>query len=265
MARAFSKKLDSVEFSFYSAEEAKKLGAVEITSISVYEPIKKPKKSSKAKDPKDLKDPKDPNDTAKPEVIRKPMQGGLADTRLGVSLNSRLNSETCVVCNQDPNSCQGHLGYITLCTPAYNPFAFDILYKLLKSKCAFCHRLKLPNDKSHMYILKKQLIKRGKLLDALNIEDLLSDKYVADSGIDEFDPIRDTIMAHKDLVEDIAIESANCGESEAFSTLIKASNDIDSQIWKNFSGNICAHCNEKQPKIAKEGDCKIIRIPLKDK
>jgi DNA-directed RNA polymerase I subunit RPA1 len=229
MESTFIKKLDSVEFSFYSPAEAKELGLLEINALNPY------------------------------DDKRVPIEGGVADPRLGVS---PLSLDSCQVCNQDSNNCQGHLGYISLTSPVLNPFTIDIAYKLLKSKCAFCHRLKIQKDRARLLIIRKKLIKRGKLIDAVSIEDLISSKIIGDTGISEFDEIRDMILEEKSIIEKLAYQSSNTGKSESFSILNKVSNEITNQIWKSFASG-CPHCKLKQPKLKKENDNKITRLPLK--
>ena len=232
MADSFVKKLDSVEFSFYNNIEAKRIGSVEINSALVY-------------------------DTSKVAIA-----GGLADPKLGASPGS---TEACPVCSSDSSTCQGHLGYIPLAVPVFNPFTIDLVYKLLKAKCSFCHRLKILNEKADSLKLKKKLCKRGKLIDAQAIESLLSKKILSDSS--DFSKnleLLETLLTEKAIIENIAEESSNSGNSEQFSSLLKLDNEINSQFRKSFSGN-CPHCKQKQPKITKENDNKIIRLALKEK
>ena len=226
------KKLGSIEFGFYTEAEAKSLSMVEITQANVY------------------------NSSNEPTV------GGLSDPRLGVSPG--LN-DTCQVCNQDTSICPGHLGYLPLAFTAYNPFTIDIAFKLLKSKCSFCHRLKISSEKAQLFILKKKLIKRGKLIDSCSIEDLISKKVINESHFNDLDEVVQQILDEKSMIEELAIQSSLVGNSERFSSLLKCSNEITSQMWKTFSGGLCPHCKKKQPQIKKESDTKIIRHPLKEK
>ena len=53
----------------------------------------------------------------------------------------------CVTCGLDCNFCPGHVGHIELTAPVYNPFLIKYLYKLLKSMCLSCHRLRINPKK----------------------------------------------------------------------------------------------------------------------
>ena len=230
MAGTYVKKLGSVQFGFYTAAEAKQVGLVEINSSQIY-------------------------DSSKVAVA-----GGLADPRLGVSPGL---IETCSVCLQETSTCPGHLGYLPLELPVFNPFTCDILLKLLKSKCFFCHRLKITEEKADLFMLKFKLCNRGKLIDAIGIEDLLSRRVISESTFEG--ELIDTVLAEKEVIEEIAMESAGTGSSAQFSTLSRVSDEIKSQVWKTIAVGICPHCKLKQPKIKKENDNKIIREPFKEK
>lgn len=250
MSGVYQRKLDSVEFSFYTPDEAKQLGMVEITSPDVYvseKPVKNKKK---------------PEDSENP--AKQPVLGGLADPKMGVAPGSS-GPAPCSTCFQDTNTCQGHLGYLPLSTPVFNPFTIDLSYKLLKAKCTFCHRLKTPASTSSILVLKSQLSKRGQYLDAVSIEDLISDKVIKTTSSKEFQEIKDMVLQEKIFIEELAHECATMGNEELTSSGIKVKNETNSQLWKMFNSGSCPHCEQKQAKMKKEGDSKIIREGLKEK
>lgn len=232
MAGSFVKKLGSVEFGFYTAEEAKMLGMAEIIHPNVYD-------SSKV-----------------------PTVGGLADPRLGISPGI---SEVCQVCLQDVNSCPGHLGCIPLTVPVFNPFTLDIMVKLLKAKCTFCHRVKITDEKAELLVLKKKLCKRGKLIDAGQIEEIVSRKTISESSFRDLEELIETILEEKNIMEEIAVQSSNVGKSEFFSSLSKLSDEVTGQIWRSVNAGVCPHCKMRQMKIKKEADNKVVRLPLKER
>lgn len=250
MSGVYEKKLDSVEFSFYTPEEAKRIGLVEITSAEVYisEAPKKKKKTAEEAE----------NQT------KQPVLGGLADPKMGVSPGSSCLAP-CSTCNQDNNTCQGHLGYLPLSTPVFNPFTLDLCYKLLKAKCTFCHRLKSPASISSSLVLKSQLSKKGKYLDAVSIEDLISDKVIRVTTGKEFQEIKEIMLQEKSFIEELANEYVSNESSDLTSSAIKVKNEVNSQLWKMINSTACPHCEQKQAKVKKEADNKIIREGLKEK
>ena len=67
-------------------------------------------------------------------VTGKPIEGGLADPRLGPSDNKSV----CVTCNSHARDCEGHFGHIELARPCYaHPFTKTVL-KILKCVCQHC-------------------------------------------------------------------------------------------------------------------------------
>ena len=234
MSGVYEKKLDSVMFSFYTPEEAKKLGLVEIVATEVYDSNKVP-------------------------IVK-----GLADPAMGVSPGTS-SQFPCTTCAQDSSICPGHLGYMPLSTVVFNPFTIDITYKLLKSKCSYCHRLRITSDSSRVLVLKSKLAKTGKYLDALLIEDLLADRTIKANSDKDFQDIKNLILDEKEFIENLANEHTHEGENDGTAASVKLENEINSQMWKMFSGTVCPHCDLKFVKVKKEGDNKIIREAVKDK
>lgn len=107
--------LDSVNFSFYSPEEARKVSVKEISSDLAF------------------------------DSLQRPINGGLYDPCMGVSPYDHLSR--CGTCDNESAECPGHPGHIELAVPVYNPFLFSDLYKLLKASCYHCHRLRIISNK----------------------------------------------------------------------------------------------------------------------
>ena len=60
--------------------------------------------------------------------------------------------------------CPGHVGHINLAAPIYNPFLMKDVYKLLKSKCFSCNRMRIHASKIDTYIMCLKLLKAGDLV-----------------------------------------------------------------------------------------------------
>nr|CAH8848798.1 unnamed protein product [Trichobilharzia regenti] len=77
------------------------------------------------------------NDLAFDKFTGRGVDGGLHDVNFGVI----DYSETCVHCGMDFSDCPGHCGHIEFAKPVFNPFMFDVLYKIVKSFCFGCFRI----------------------------------------------------------------------------------------------------------------------------
>ena len=79
------------------------------------------------------------------DQFNNPLKEGLYDPAMGLSPFDKFCK--CVTCGEDEIGCPGHCGHIELIMPIYNVFLINYLYKLLKVKCYFCHKVKLTNNK----------------------------------------------------------------------------------------------------------------------
>ena len=114
-------------------------------------------------------------------------------------------------------------------------------------------------------MLKNKLIKSGKYLDALMIEDLLADRIIKASSDKDFKDVKNLILDEKEFIENMANEYADDGENDGTTASVKLENEINSRMWKMFTGTVCPHCDLKFVKVKKEGDNKIVREAVKDK
>jgi DNA-directed RNA polymerase I subunit RPA1 len=73
------------------------------------------------------------------------------------------------------NFCPGHVGHIELTAPLYNPFLMkDYIYKLLKSKCFHCHKLRIHQHKITIFETALKLLKAGDLIISQELRNLLN-------------------------------------------------------------------------------------------
>lgn len=93
---------------------------------------------------------------------------------MGVSPYDRL--ARCVVCGQEGTDCPGHCGHIELLLPVYNPFLIDKLLRLVRSKCFFCHKLRIPQEKLKNYYNIFLLIKLGYVIEAKEYKQIVESK-----------------------------------------------------------------------------------------
>lgn len=83
----------------------------------------------------------------------------------------------------DSTQCTGHYGHIELSAPVYNPIMFKFIYKILRSKCFNCHKLKGKEKSIIYYYLKLCLIKLGFMPEAACLDSLLFSVLSPDSNL----------------------------------------------------------------------------------
>jgi DNA-directed RNA polymerase I subunit RPA1 len=105
-------RFNGTEFGFYTYEEIKKLSVKKIVAPIAF------------------------------DDIGQPVRGGICDPAMGPSVFDKLAK--CETCGLESSICNGHPGHVEFVAPLYNPFLLNILFKLLKSKCFDCHRLRIP-------------------------------------------------------------------------------------------------------------------------
>ncbi|CAH8537348.1 unnamed protein product [Schistosoma guineensis] len=109
------------------------------------------------------------NDLAFDKFTGRGVDGGLHDVNFGVI----GYSETCAHCGMDFTDCPGHCGHIEFSKPVFNPFMFDVLYKIVKSFCFGCFRLYSAEYlASALYLLGAPVSKLPGKLKALEIKEL---------------------------------------------------------------------------------------------
>ena len=94
--------------------------------------------------------------------MNNPTKQGLHDKALGVSPFD--HKSICVTCGLTMMHCPGHVGHIELCAPIYNPFLMKDVYKLFKSKCFNCHRIRIHANKIEAFVLCLKLLKAGDMV-----------------------------------------------------------------------------------------------------
>lgn len=76
----------------------------------------------------------------------------------------------CPTCGLTSNHCPGHHGHIQLVAPIYNPFMIKEMYRLMKSKCFHCHRLRISDWKMNVYGNVLKLIKAGEVIESQRLK-----------------------------------------------------------------------------------------------
>ncbi|KAG0473499.1 hypothetical protein HPP92_015356 [Vanilla planifolia] len=141
---AASETVESIHFSFYTSEEARKISVKEITSAELF------------------------------DTRGSIFPGGLYDLALGPV----KPADPCKSCGQDSVHCPGHYGHIELAMPIYNPLLFHSLKGLLQITCLYCHKFRMGQEKVGRYVSILALIIQGDVVAAKNLATSLWDEAV---------------------------------------------------------------------------------------
>ena len=87
-----------------------------------------------------------------------PMPGGVHDLALG-AIN--VLDAACSTCRMTAAHCPGHCGHIDLPTQCYHPQYIDTTLRLLRAKCVYCHRFRIPENRINMMICQLRLLEHG--------------------------------------------------------------------------------------------------------
>ena len=125
----------AIQYSFYTADELRKLSVVQVTS------------------------------SEQRDALNRPLPAGLYDSKMGPT----DHYESCATCGLDYSLCPGHIGHIDLALPAYAPILFTEMVKMLKAKCFNCHRFRADAGKLQNLARAAELLQEGRLVDAASV------------------------------------------------------------------------------------------------
>jgi DNA-directed RNA polymerase beta' subunit len=132
--------ISEIEFGFIFPDELRRLSVCEIEKSQVY------------------------------DTDKKPLKGGLYDPLLGVSPNER--DAVCSTCGHKGLECSGHPGHIELVVPAYNPLVVDVLLKLLRMNCFYCHRFRIREKIKEDYVVMLELLRNDRIKETYEYYDI---------------------------------------------------------------------------------------------
>ncbi|VDM38424.1 unnamed protein product [Toxocara canis] len=137
------------------------------------------------------------------------VRGGLYDPRLGPT----EFFDKCETCHQQGTYCPGHMGYIQLEVPVFNPLLFNFTYSLMKGTCVQCHRFTCNTKGLAAKVLLVQLraLDLGMLCVAHELGSFMQEKFLDDQKSGEGGAKLSDEMAA--LAELDAIFTRVCGQS----------------------------------------------------
>ncbi|RDW85717.1 DNA-directed RNA polymerase subunit [Coleophoma crateriformis] len=203
-----------------------------------------------------------------------PVKGGLYDPALGA-----LGDTACTTCNLGAFACPGHVGHIELPVPVYHPTFMDQLLRLVRSKCVYCHHLKLARKQVNRYLCKLRLIQHGLLVAAEEIDNIevsqskVGEEKSGGEGSDsEEESDADAVIRRRSAFVKQQIKEARSAawewSKEKHEGVAEARRMIIKDFMKNITvGKSCQNCQGISPTYRKDRYVKIFEKALtaKDK
>ncbi|XP_029917745.1 DNA-directed RNA polymerase I subunit RPA1 isoform X2 [Myripristis murdjan] len=216
------RRLESMSFSMYSAEEIRRLSVKAITNFRFLDSV-----------------------------------GNVAPNSLyDLALGPADNKEVCSTCCQDFNNCPGHLGHVELPLPVYNPLFFDKLYLLIRGSCLVCHMLTCPRAAVHLLLNQLKLLDHGALQEVYEIEHVLN-QYLEGNPKASGDEIQETLMEFTDKI--IKMKAGGSETSKPIKHLVEKKSSLISNFWRiHMKSRKCPHCSGGRCVVRREHNSKLI-------
>ncbi|ETN41028.1 uncharacterized protein HMPREF1541_02962 [Cyphellophora europaea CBS 101466] len=200
------------------------------------------------------------------DSMHQPVPGGLYDPALGAIQALDFN---CSTCKLNAYNCTGHPGHIELPLTCYHPQYIDTTLRLLRAKCAYCHRFRLPRMLIHKTLCELQLLQRGLVEDYNWLQNI---QIGGDSrNVPEADDL-DGLMARRAKFTSKALKRAQKREHDDPLAFIRnpvaaatRKRIIADFISRASNAKACTSCEGITPSYRKDRALKIFRKPLNTK
>lgn len=254
-----SSAINGVEFGFFTAEDIRTLSVKRVTNPVTFDQALR----------------------VNPGGLHDPALGAFLDASYVLAHMKSLSPteltaySSCSTCGLTTlTGCPGHCGHIELPVPVYHVSFLDQLFRLLRGKCAYCHRLRLSRPQVNEFASKLRLIRSGLVRDA----NAMNENVDANKG--RIGPTTDS--SGEDNEEDIigqrnsyvkkCLKRAGISRSETHSATEKndAISDARREVVREFyleltKGKKCKNCGGISPSYRKDRSIKIFRINLSAK
>ncbi|XP_071384604.1 DNA-directed RNA polymerase I subunit RPA1 [Centroberyx affinis] len=214
------RRLESMSFGMYSAEEIRKLSVKTITNFRFLDAV-----------------------------------GNVAPNSLyDLALGPADSKEVCSTCCQDFNNCPGHLGHVELPLPVYNPLFFDKLYLLIRGSCLMCHTLTCPRAAVHLLLNQLKLLDHGALQEVYQVEQVLS-QFLEGNAKATGAEIEEVLKAFTEKTI-----SMTTGEtSKPIKHVVERKNTLINDFWRiHMKSRKCPHCRCGRCVVRREHNSKLI-------
>lgn len=246
ISQPVSSSVESVEFSFLSAEEIRAISVRRIENDNTF------------------------------DSLLNPVPGGLYDPALG-----SWGDSLCSTCNLGQASCPGHAGHIDLPVPVYHPIFMDQAYRLLRAQCVYCHRFRMPRKDLHRYACMFRLLQYGLLHEAQEIDAIGQDFFgmpLSEAPAAEADPesdaegegAQDAVMKARDAYVRKVLQGHRINLGDIRKGKHEGSSELRRQLVKDFLADIlkaraCSSCTGISPAYRKDRFVNIFEKPLSPK
>ncbi|KAB5583736.1 hypothetical protein GE09DRAFT_1079947 [Coniochaeta sp. 2T2.1] len=248
ISQPVSSAVESVEFSFLSADEIRAISVRRIENDNTF------------------------------DSLLNPVPGGLYDPALG-----SWGDSLCSTCNLGQASCPGHAGHIDLPVPVYHPIFMDQAYRLLRAQCVYCHRLRMARKDLHRYACMFRLLQYGLLHEAKEIDAIGQDHSgmvvpdaaatgdaAADESDEEGEGSQDAVMKARDAYVRKVLQGHRINMGDIRKGKHEGSSELRRQLVKEFLADIlkaraCSSCTGISPTYRKDRFVNIFEKPLSPK
>ncbi|KXS18698.1 beta and beta-prime subunits of DNA dependent RNA-polymerase [Gonapodya prolifera JEL478] len=242
----FLAEITTVSFSFYTADQIREISVKKITAANAF------------------------------DQLGHPQDGGLYDLALGPF----DKKDMCNTCGLSYFACPGHFGHIELPLPVYNPITFPTMFRLLRSLCLYCFRLRTPTVVLHNLTTKLRLLLAGLPIEASDLDSYIDSRMSSFTTLDEGPEdgasggekknaprvSQDDILGWMDEYAELYLDQlAGKAHDQRKSTV--STGHFQTLLKAFFSTvlNTCPHCKAQSPSLRKEGYIKIFEKKLSDK
>ncbi|KAF1973318.1 DNA-directed RNA polymeras-like protein I subunit [Bimuria novae-zelandiae CBS 107.79] len=199
-----------------------------------------------------------------------PVPGGLHDAALGAFLDNLC--ATCGLSTQ--NGCPGHCGHIELPVPVYHISFLDMLLRMLRGKCCYCHHFKLSRTSVNEFACRLRLLRWGLIEEANGIHEHIDEnkgKTRKAAGSDDEED-EEGIIAERNRYVEKCRKRAGISKHEAHSrkdkseAISEARRIVIKEFYEKVSqGKKCRNCQGVNPTFRKDRSVKIFRKNLSEK
>ena len=229
--------VQSVEFGFYSTDEIRALSVKQITTKLAFDPL------------------------------ANAVLGGLYDPALGpIDFNM-----ICPTCHMTQKECPGHMGHIELPVKVYNPVLFATMMNLLKRKCWSCHKFRMAQAKSRVFVVKLELLAKGlveeaEMLDSTLVELKLSrgDNVRMDEASESTEERQVRQRGILNDMSQLATDTPTLATPVPHATHLRRTQLISAFLNK-IKTNTCENCGAQSPGIRQDGHTKVFLKELSAK
>ena len=226
------KEIASASFSFYDADEVRKISVKRITNPVLFDGL----------------------GNAVPD--------GLYDPALGPT----DPKTTCVTCKYPGGMCGGHFGHIELVVPVYNPLTFGTVVRLLKTTCFHCHRFRLHESRVRRFRERLEMLMDGDVEAAESVLPEISKRAKQEMSeiLESVEGDGDVEEMDLDNIHDVLPRLATRGGKGVIEWTSVSSTAARALIKEFLSHQPkkCENCQAVNPKVSTEGHNKIFRSQI---